>query len=260
MTDPLAIIARNKLLCTGVGLDYDTPPDLTPQRQSEADFDALVTEYHKLFRESLRDDVAFLRSVEDHAHIAYFDDAVYLLRTAKQHQDNAKATAYYSNWTTTHKPWQLAAEALANACSNGLTQLDRISGRVRRDSSLARAWKDRASIEPETIFEAVCLDLAARFTVPNKRRMVGNVAARLRLHGPGTDTRTTVENLCAREITSQALTLPVPYYEVLDRLGLMGRREARAALLLAYSVASSTALRGEAFMTRVDETWKLTSS
>jgi hypothetical protein len=76
-----------------------------------------------------------------------------------------------------------------------------------------------------------------------------------RLRSP--DMKTAVEDLCAQEICKQMRPLPVPYYKILDRLGLLGEPHARAALLVAYSIASSTQLRGEDFFQRVEATWKV---
>jgi len=257
MIDPFETIAANKRLCTGVPLDYRDPPNLDPTCTSEADFDALVTEYYTLFRERLRGDIAFLKSVESHRDLVDFDSAIYLLRTAKQHDDNPKAVAFYDRWVTEHQPWQLAAEALAGAFARAIQQLEVVSSRVRRDQELSAAWRDHASIEPEAIFLAVCDDLRVRFSPGNRRRLVRNVRARLQWISREDDIRTATEDLCAQEIASQLRSLPVPYFEVLDRLDLIGKQDAKAALLVAYSIEAATSLTGEEFLSRVEETWKV---
>lgn len=260
MTDPLATINGNKLICTGAGLNYDKPPDLSPQRSTEESFASLISEYYMFFRELIAADVAFLRSVENHQHVTNFDSAVYLLRTARQHQDNPEALTFYEEWVNKYWPWQKASDTLAEALMKALIQLARISGRVRRDPTLTRAWIERASNQPETIFDAVCEDLNASFPSHIKKALIGNVKRRAKRLRPEDDIRANIEDLCAQEITAQVRSLPVPYHAVLDRLGALRTHHARAALLVAYSINASTSLRGEDFLVRVEETWKIASA
>jgi hypothetical protein len=162
-------------------------------------------------RERLRGDIAFLRSVENHRDLNDFDGTIYLLRTAKHHDDNPDAVAFYGRWTTEHQPWQRAADALANALAKAIQQLEAVSSRVRRDRKLSAAWRDHASKEPEAIFLAVCDDLRVRFSQGNQRRLVRNVRTRLQRINPHDDIRAITKELCAQEITSQLRPLPVPY-------------------------------------------------
>lgn len=260
MTDPLAVLAMNKLICTGVTLDYEVPVKQDPRPSTEGDFDALITQYYKLFRETIRADVAFLRSVEEPSAVADFENAVCNLRHAKQHNDNNRAKAFYASWTR-DRSWEAAANVFLELWANALSELERVSSLVRRDSKLTKAWKDNASTESETIFEAVCRDLGASFGFGYKKKLLHSVNLRRQRLTPGVDVRAAVEQFCAQEIAaSQNLTLPVPYYDVLDRLGLLGQRKARAALLVAYSVCAATNLTGEAFLQRVEETWRVGAS
>ncbi|WP_194821251.1 hypothetical protein [Micromonospora sp. S-DT3-3-22] len=260
MTDPLAALALNKLICTGVDLSYETPADPEPRPGTEAAFDALVTQYYKLFRESIRADVAFLRSIEESPSVARFDNTVYQLRTAKQHDDNRRAKAFYAKWAR-GRSWEAAAEAFLGESAKALSDLDRISLLVRRDAKLTKRWRDNASVEPDAIFEAVCRDMDARFGYGYRQKLLHNISHRQRRLTPGVDVRAAVEQFCAQEITAaEDLTLPVPYHQVLDRLGLLGKRKARAALLVAYSVCAATDLTGEAFLQRVEEAWQVGSS
>lgn len=257
MIDPLEVVAANKQVCTGAPLDYGEPPNLQPTCTSEADFDSLVTGYYTLFRERLRADVAFLKSVESHRDLIDFDNAIYLLRSAKQHDDNPKASAFYERWVAENRPWERAAQALADAFARAIQHLERVTSRVRRDQQLSAAWRDHASVEPESIFLAVCEDLHVRFSPANRRRLVRNVQTRLQWTKSSEGVKAAIEDLCAQEITSQLRSLPVPYFEVLDRLDLIGKQDARAALMVAYSVSAATSLTGEAFLLRVEETWKV---
>lgn len=257
MTDPLRNIDANKRACTGVPLDYGEPPNLDPVCNSQAEFDSVVSEYYTLFRERLRKDVAFLRSVDHHPDLANFDSAIYRLRTAKQHDDNPDAVSFYRDWVAKYHPWRQTAHALADAFARCIQRLEVASGRVRRDPNLSAAWREHASIEPEAVFLAVCEDLRVRFSPGNRRRMIRNVSNRLQWIKSNDDVRTATEHLCAQEITSQLRSLPVPYFEILDRLDLIGKQDAKAALLVAYSVEAATNLKGEEFLLRVEETWKV---
>ena len=260
MTDALETLARNKLICTGVAMDYEQPVRADRLPSTESEFDELVTQYYRLFREGIRAEVNFLRSVENSPLIASFDLAVYRLRTAKQHSDNPSAKIFYEEWTR-NRSWEEAAGEFLAASVIALAELGRISLRVRRDTRLAKTWKDHASVEPESIFDSICRDLNVRFSHSHRQKLLRNVNHRRERLGFVRDVRKAVEQLCVREIsTAEEITLPVPHYEILDRLNLMGKREARAALLVAYSVCATTSLTGEAFLDRVEKTWQVGSS
>lgn len=260
MNDFLATIARNKQICTGVTLDAEPAPDLQPRIATEAELHQLIVEFHKLFRERLRDDITFLRRVEDPRSVSKFDRDLYLLRTKVAHSDNTEANAFYVSWLQRNQPWERAGSVLAASLEDALEKLAQISSRVRRNSRLSQQWMDRVAAEPETIFEAVCCDMAVTFNVGRKRALISNVRRRKQSMKSGVNVRAAIEEYCAQEITAQMQRLPVPYYMVLDRLGLLGHRNAQPALLLAYSIAGSTSLRGEAFLLRTEEAWKLASS
>lgn len=260
MMNALRTIDLNKEACTGVSLSYDSAPILTPHVDSEDSFISLVSDYYKFFREAIAADVGFLAGVENHHSIARFGRAIYLLRTAKQHDDNAEATAFYKRWVVEHLTWRQAADALATLLNDALEELARISGQVRRDAAMRGAWASHASTEPASVFQAVCDDLGVSFGQGTKNFHIRNIEKQAQRIRPGRDVRAEVEALCVEAITSQGKRLPVSYYEVLNRLGLMGQQQARAAVLLAYSVSASTSLRGEEFLTRVEETWKVSSA
>jgi hypothetical protein len=259
MMDDLTTITYNKKISTGVELRYDAAPDLSPVVSSEDGFASLISQYYKFFREALVVDVAFLRGIEQHPAIVEFDAAVYQLRTAQQHDDNDEATAFYRSWVAENVTWQSAADALSQSLQRALGQLSRISSRVRRDERLARAWRDRASVEPASVFASVCLDLATQFDGRRNAILIRNIERRMRSLHAKADVRGAVEAFCVEEIINQSKRLPVPYHEVLDRLNLLGRPMARAAILLAYSISASTTLRGEDFMVRVEEAWKVSA-
>ncbi|MGW4762323.1 hypothetical protein ACWEPD_11660 [Streptomyces pseudogriseolus] len=259
MTDALAALARNKLVCTGVTLDCETPAAPVPGPATEVAFDVLVTEYYKLFRETLRSDVAFLRSVESPKAVVAFDGMIGKLRHAKQHNDEA-AKRFYVSWTA-GRPWEVAAESLWDALVSALSELGRVSSRVRRDSKLKRAWRDSVATDTETIFEAVSQDLCVNFRGGFRRKLLHNINLKRQRLRPEVDVRAAVVQFCVDEILStRSPALPVPHDQILDRLGLLGSRKACAAMLVAYSLGVATELGGEDFLDRVEEMWRLANS
>jgi hypothetical protein len=254
----LETINFNKLACTGVGLTYDTL-DLRPLITSEDGFTRLISQYYKFFREAVVADIAFLRSVERHPAIVEFDDAIYQLRTAQQHSDNNEAIRFYRSWTN-NQNWQDAADALSQSLRRALSHLSRISSQVRRDEDRARAWQGWTSAAPASVFESVCLDLKVSFSDRRKAFLIRNIERQARTLSVDANVRAGIEEICVGEITKQSMRLPVPYYMVLDRLNLLGRPKARAAILLAYSISASTSLRGEDFIVRVEEAWQVSAA
>ncbi|MEV8440114.1 hypothetical protein AB0425_22275 [Actinosynnema sp. NPDC051121] len=254
MTDSFTAIAHNKQICTGVALSSAPPVRPNPLPRTEAAFDAMVSSHYTFFREEFRNDVAFLRKVEDVRCIGTFDKTVYFLRTAKQHQPALKYKIFYTEWAR-GRTWEEAAEAFLDQYTKALEALERVSRKVRRDLRLSKAWSDNASVEPERVFLEVCGDLNVRFDYGTMQRLVRNVSHRRDRLPVGTDVHAEVEQLCVQEIVAQDLKLPLPHHEILDSLGLLGKVEARAALLMAYAISAATKLTGEAFLERVKETW-----
>ncbi|MEU2525098.1 hypothetical protein ABZ737_07965 [Streptomyces sp. NPDC013087] len=259
MTDPLAALARNKLVCTGVTLDCETPAAPVPGPATEAAFDVLVTEYYKLFRETLRSDVAFLRSVESPKAVVAFDGMISKLRHAKQHNDEA-AKKFYISWIAA-RPWEVVAKSLWDALVSALSELVRVSSRVRRDPKLKRAWQDSVATDTESIFEAVSQDLCVSFRGGFRKKLLHNINLKRQRLGPQADVRAEVVQFCVQEIVAaQSPALPVPHDQILDRLGLLGHRDACAALLVAHSLSAATKLRGVDFLERIEEMWRLGTS
>lgn len=250
MTNDLATLAHNKLMCTGVPLAYTAPEDPPPVSATEEEFDSLVSSYNVLYREELVSDVKFLRRLGKTVAVDTFDRTVYQLRTAKQHR-NPAADAFYKIWVASG--WVAAGTSFVAEWSAALSELVAISNRVRRDRTLSKSWKENASVNVDSDFDAVCEDLGVRFSDVHRRRLLLEVKKER-------DNRqlvgTAVKNLCARIIGTQDLALPAPYYEVLDWLGLLRSAEARKALTLAYGIYAATGLTGDAFRERVVKAWE----
>jgi hypothetical protein len=187
MTHHLKAIGYNKKACTGADLTYESAPDVHPIITSKDGFDSLVSEYYKFFREAMAADIAFLRGVEGHRDIRAFDEAIYQLRTARQHDDNVQAVAFYEKWTSDNGSWQIAGEELSLLLQRALSQLARISSRVRRDRGLTSAWRDHAQAEPASVFESVCNDFNASFGESRKQQLIRNVERKKRRIRAGQD-------------------------------------------------------------------------
>lgn len=257
MTDPLASLENARRMAIGVDYVSNARPPTAPQCSTEADFNGLVTEYYRFFREAIAVDVAFLQAYLHSPAVSDFDRAVYYLRTAAQHTDNADAARFRTEFLSPYDDWLEPGRVLAQMFARALTALARAAVFVSRDNAARVAWREKASVNVGTIFAEVASDLGRRFTEKNRARMVRQVETRLRVHPPSGEFRTTVQDYCVQEIVSSRQPLPVPYFSVLDYLGLIGEQEAGAALLLAYSVAAVAAgLSGDEFLRRVDGAWR----
>lgn len=257
MTDHLVGISLNKLVSTGVGLAYEVIQEPEPLPSNAADFDAMVTHYYTLFREGIRRDVDFLRSVRSSPRANSFDNTVYKLRTAKQHSDNQAAKTFYATFTS-GLSWEAAAAKFLGEATAALSELEQISFEVRRDAKMRKAWRESTAVETDAVFGAVCRDLNVSFSSGRRQQLLRNVEFHRRKLAVGTDVRAAVEQFCVREIAAaQTLDLPVRYFEVLDRLSLIGHRNASAALLMAYAVRAATSLTGEHFLDRIERTWRV---
>lgn len=259
MTDAFGTLGANKQICTGSRLD-SRPPDLSPIVTTKEEFDSLVSDYSTFFREEISSDVGFLRRMCRGRAVVECDRTIYALRTAKQHADNAEATTFYEAWQARHDGWQASADALADLLRLALEALAEASARVKRDGSLRSAWREKSSVEPETIFDAVCADLNLSFGRGRKEALLRNVERRLKNSNSTGAVRDVCTALCVDEVTGEKGVLPVSHADVLDRLGLLGKRQSVPALWVAYSVAKTTPLKGEAYLLRVEEAWKLVSS
>ena len=251
---------RDRLYATGSALDVD-PPNVTPACESDADFSALVIDYYTFFNESMAKDVKFLERSRPSASIEALRRLIYNLRTAIAHDDNPTAKAAAALWGKQHHSPQEAANALAEELRGCLEILSRNAIAVSRNPEERAQWQELLSVDVATVFSAVATDLGLRFTEGNRRRMVRLVEKRLQVQPGRGDRRILVSEYCAQEILADRRPLPVPYDRVLDTLGLIGTSRASGAILAAHSVAEiSPGLNGDAFIARVEATWRVAST
>ena len=256
MTDPFVTLGRAKLMATGVRLDA-RPPSLTPSSDSEGEFNVVVSGYYKFFREEIALDVSLLRKVSNGPYVVAFDRLVNNLRTVAQHTGNPDAVRRVEIFKREHPTWPERSRALGEHLEAALTELAAIAVSVSRDAAESAKWKAAATLDVASVFDAVLTDLALDLPAWRRVHMQRQVKARIRHDVPTSEYVRTVQDYCVQEIASEKHVLPVPYYEVLDYLGLLGSRQAESAVLIAYSVASAAPnLSDSVFLVRVSETWK----
>lgn len=256
MSNPFAAFTQARLLATGSSLDID-PPNLSPSCNTDAELKTLVSAYYIFFNEGLAKDRSFLLSLHPNPQLDQLRQLLYNLRTANEHIDNDQAVRTAARWRNQFNSPQDAANALAAALAQGLAILGKIAVAAGYNAAEVAQWRQLLSVDVGSVFSAVSADLGLSFRQGDRKRMIRFVEKRLEVRPDPGDRRQVVAEYCAQEILSDRRPLPVPYHEVLDALGLLGTSRAPGAIMLAYSVAElSPSLRGEDFITRVEETWR----
>lgn len=182
---------------------------------------------------------------------------VYMLRTARQHDDNERAVSFYNNWLGNEPiDWDDAAERLAEQVEDCLRSLTRAAHAVRQSPALHQRWVDSASVSVSSVFASVCQDLRLSFSYGTKQAKVRAIEGRYRRERPTGPKRRIIADLCVQEALSESGSLPVDYSELLDELELLGSRDASAVLALAYAAARALpGLNGEEFRRKTSEMW-----
>jgi len=243
-------------MATGSSLGID-PPNLAPKCGTESDLKSLISAYYTFYNERLAKERSFLLGLRPTPQLEQLRQLIYNLRTANEHSDNTRAEAKAVQWRRQFGTPQDAADTLAASLTQGLELLGNIAAAVARDSGLAAQWRQLLAVDVGTVFSAVAYDLGLSFREGDRRRMVRLVEKRLEIRPDPGDRRVIVAEYCAQEVLSDRRPLPVPYDQVLDALGLLGTAGASGAILAAHSVAEiAPELNGDAFITRVVETWR----
>lgn len=245
---------RALLLGSELGLRITLPPLLL--EAGPADFDAFVSSAYVVVREALAEDAAFLA----HVGVLKAQDAsrsIYLLRTARQHTDNELATSFYGAWLGPHPvDWAAAAARLTAQIEDFFQALIQAALAVRASPLLHQQWIEAVAVSVPSTFDAVCRDLRLSYRNGARAAKIRAIEGRYRrekLTGPKSRI---IADLCIQEVLSETGLLPVPHSELLDELGLLGEREAAAALALAYTTARALpGLRGEGFSRKVSTMW-----
>lgn len=234
----------------GVGL---AQPRLNPGAEG---FDAFVSTSYVALRETLAEDASFFSRVGVLArHQA--PRSVYLLRTARQHDDNLEAVVFYDRWVGDEPiDWDNAVERLAEQVEDYLGLMIQAARSVRQSGELHRQWADSASVSVSTVFASVCQDLVLAFPSRAREAKVRAIEGRYRRERQAGPKRRVIADLCVQEALSESGGLPVDYAELLDELGLLGTRDAPAVLALAYATSRAHPnLNGDDFKRKTSEMW-----
>lgn len=254
LADSIFQYERLRLLLLGseAGLGIELP-----RSNPGADgFDAFVSSSYVALRETLAEDASFLASVgvlRDHEA----KRSVYLLRTARQHDDNQTAATFYNRWLGNEPiDWDDAVERLVKQVEDYLRSLVRAAQAVRQSDTLRQQWVEAASVSVASVFASVSQDLGLDFSAGARQAKVRAIEARYRRERPSGPKRRIIADLCVQEALSESGVLPVDYSELLDALGLIRSRDASTLLALAYATAHALpGLNGEDFIRKTSEMW-----
>lgn len=219
-------------------------------------FDAFVSSSHVALRETLAEDASFLAGVgvlRNHE----VKRTVYLLRTARQHDDNQEAVTFYNTWLGNEPiDWSDAVERLVKQVEDYLRLLVRAAQAVRQSDALHQQWVKAASVSVASVFASVSQDLGLNFSPGARQAKVRAIEARYRRERPSGPKQRIIADFCVQEALSESKILPVDYSELLDALGLIRSRDASTLLSLAYATAHALpGLNGEDFIRKTSEMW-----
>lgn len=235
-----------------------------PSVSTEAEFNEVVNQCYQLWHEQLGADAAFLsmaaqelRAFAERSQIIDFADVVKKLRNGSFHSA-AQVLAdreFRRAWVGSRQPWSNAAGQAHQSLVLALGALALVSGKVRANDRLKQAWADRASVDPATVFASVARDMAINLPPKVQGMKVDQIARRAKNLGPDEDVHARLQDFAVEELVMRPRQLPVPYHEVLDRLQLLGSRDAKGALLIASGVAQTARLSPIEFLDRVERLW-----
>jgi hypothetical protein len=261
------ILSQHRRLCTGEELHIPASDAWPAHVRSEGDLDHLVSAAYKLWREKWKLDIGFLLSDRRTARAAWdFDDLIYNLRTARQHTDNAGASARWGAWTRDssggHAPvsqddWAACGKALMASLNNAIEALYKLAAAGRSKEAFRRGWQAKVSESVAAIVARVAADLDLHLH-PKRRdyyvREVERLWNRYQLRA-GEVAADVLASFAERTLVSEVGTLPCDYQLILDELNVLATPDAVAVLRLAHSVAEVSGTRGEAFLKLVSSTW-----
>lgn len=260
-------LSQHRRLCTGEELHIPTPDSWPARVQSEADLDRLISAAYKLWREKWKLDIGFLLGDRRTGGPAWdFDSLIYHLRTARQHADNARATARWGAWTRDssggHEPvtgddWAACGRALIESLNQAIEALCKLAAAGRSSEPFRRAWQAKVSESASATVARVAADLGLYLNPGRRDYYVREVERLWRRHRlkPGEVAGDILASLAERTLVSEVVKLPCDYQLILEELDVLATADAVAALRLAHSVAEVSGTRGEVFLKLVGSTW-----
>jgi len=260
-------LSQHKMTCTGEPLSSPPRSEWPGLVTTRGDFHTLVSSVYKLWRESWKLDVGFLRTATGDSRVARdFDQMIYQLRTAMQHTDNPDAMAYMTEWTndlcgghnpTSKEDWSACGRALIAALSEAVVSLTAIAVANRSQESFRHAWWAKYSESIQAVVTRVAADLNLNLTVTAKQHHERQVEKRWSRHRlrAGETASQVMASFAEASLVAEVRRLPGDYTEILDELRVLGTNDAVAALRLAHSVAEISGTTGETYVKLVTSVW-----
>lgn len=221
---------------------------------SRDEFNSMVTDLYVLIREKFRIDINFFIREFECGKLNLLYQTIYKLRTAVQHSDNRECVDFYNSWYDKSGDWSKCAFVLNELYQDSLAELIESSAKCRQDRKYAAKWQSRLSVDSESVLESVLRDLCLSLNLNSKAHALRQIDNRVAGHRKEVDILI-LREFCIQEVLKRKVNLPVSYVEVLDRLSLIGRQEAGAALLLAYAVAAKGRNSPSIFFEKVEAAW-----
>jgi hypothetical protein len=260
-------LSEHRRICTGEELDLAVIETWPSQVHSLAEFGALVSKAHILWRENWGLDVAFLLGLRRADGVARdFGFLIYHLRTAKEHDDNPDAVARWDTWTmdvcggtapATENNWAACGRELMVQLNAAIECLCKLAAACRRDASLRQAWLAKAGESVAAMVNSVADDLGMSLNPGQLSYHVRDVERLWKRYRPrrGEVPGKMLASLAERSLVSNMDALPCDHQQVLDELGVLGTADAIAVLHLAHAVAEISGTSGETYLKLVESTW-----
>jgi hypothetical protein len=242
------------------------PVSLVRTPLSRAEFDELVTTLYKWYWEDLREDRSYLlleAAQADRSAVEEFEQTLNAQRHLAQHS-NPDQAAYASQWRDNlaakgaDEASRCAAwsEALGVLLCRALEILNSCAYRLAINPAGRRGWLESASVSPEAQVARVYGDLGLRPAGSRFRYVVHQFTSNPR--------RTQTSGIHQRRQLAEVMVLgnwlqplSLPYEEVLDEFGLIGRSDAVPLLLLAHGLEVSSGLAGQQLLEILRNVWQM---
>ncbi|WP_186818422.1 hypothetical protein [Nocardia ninae] len=257
-------IDQKKRLCAGVGLRSAAEDTWLVDSSTEAEFRKVVSSYYKLWKETLADDIAFLKDKHDrHPAVDLFTTLILNIRTANEHTNAISAIEVRDRWVrlvtdgVAESQWAVCGVALAESLAKALAELSEIASDIVTSAELRAEWRARESVSVPAVVTNVASDLGLKFPkneLDRRIRVVTTLWTR-EVRSDGRPPIERLESLAERELVNTFVSLPCSFRDILEELSIGGSLDAAPALRLAHSVNEIAELPGNAFVGLVAKVW-----
>jgi hypothetical protein len=261
-------LSLHKRGCTGEPLEPLPQTALPASVDSNAAFQALVTQVWVHWHEKWGGDVGFLLGTAGQAapRARSFGQTLKRIRTAHQHATDEHAVRARDEWLHqacgTQRPsgpddWATCARELIVHLIDAVTELADVAMTVQQREDKRRAWQQRTAESVRAAVVRVATDLGLQLsegTIDYHKRQVEGRWRGYRVP-QGRDARSELDSLAERSLMAQSPRLPCDHLEILHELEVIGSPSAFAGIQLAHAVAAISRTRGDAFLKLVVATW-----